>query len=145
MTKRELKEMLHYYSRLREKIMSGERRAKIIDRGRNKTVIIPEWAYLMEVFITEIVEKEKDKIFGRMIEYSVRQGKTDKTFYPQENGTIILHPENEHYKDIIVHRKSGKTYRKSYTRRTAGKQVGFGKQNNRGRWDEVNNKCKQAG
>ena len=78
MTKKELKEMLHYYSRLREKIMSGERRAKIIDRGRNKTVIIPEWAYLMEVFITEIVEKEKDKIFGRMIEYSVRQGKTDK-------------------------------------------------------------------
>lgn len=62
MTKKELKEMLHYYSRLREKIMSGERRAQITDRGRKKTVIIPEWAYLMEVFITEIVEKEKDKI-----------------------------------------------------------------------------------
>ena len=78
MTKRELKEILHYYSRIREEIVSGKRRAKITDRGRNKTVIIPEWAYLMEVFITEIVEKEKDKIFGRMIEYSVRQGKTDK-------------------------------------------------------------------
>lgn len=78
MTKRELKEMLHYYSRLHDEIASGKRRAKIIDRGRNKTVIIPEWAYLMEVFITEISEYEKDKIFSRMIEYSVIEGKNDK-------------------------------------------------------------------
>lgn len=43
-----------------------------------------------------------------IIEYQKLNGssptyrKIAKTFYPQENGTIILHPENEHYKDIIV-------------------------------------------
>ena len=32
----------------------------------------------------------------------VGTGGTVKTFYPQEDGTIILHPENEQYKDIVV-------------------------------------------
>lgn len=78
MTKKELKEMLHYYSRMREEIASGKRRAKIIERGRYKTVAIPEWAYLLDVFIAEIVENEKDEVLGKMVEYGIKQGKSDK-------------------------------------------------------------------
>lgn len=78
MTKRELKVILHYYSRIREEIASGKRWAKIIDQGRSKTVVIPEWACLMEVFIAEIVENEKDEVLNKMVEYGIKQGKSDK-------------------------------------------------------------------
>ncbi len=78
MTKRELKVILHYYSRIREEIASGKRWAKIIDQGRSKTVVIPEWACLMEVFIAEIVENEKDEVLDKMVEYRIKQGKSDK-------------------------------------------------------------------
>ena len=49
-----------------------------------------------------VIRKQDTAEYGDMVLAIIGTGGTVKTFYPQENGTIILHPENEHYKDIIV-------------------------------------------
>lgn len=49
-----------------------------------------------------VIRKQDTAEYGDMVLAIIGTGGTVKTSYPQENGTIILHPENEHYKDIIV-------------------------------------------
>ena len=49
-----------------------------------------------------VIRKQDTAEYGDMVLAIIGTGGTVKTFYPQEDGTIILHPENEHYKDIIV-------------------------------------------
>ena len=48
-----------------------------------------------------VIRKQDTAEYGDMVLAIIGTGGTVKTFYPQD-GTIILHPENEHYKDIIV-------------------------------------------
>ena len=49
-----------------------------------------------------VIRKQDTAEYGDMVLAIIGTGGTVKTFYPQEIGTIILHPENEQYKDIVV-------------------------------------------
>lgn len=49
-----------------------------------------------------VIRKQDTAEYGDMVLAIIGTGGTVKTFYPQEDGTIILHPENEQYKDIVV-------------------------------------------
>ena len=49
-----------------------------------------------------VIRKQDTAEYGDMVLVIIGTGGTVKTFYPQKNGKIILHPENEQYDDIIV-------------------------------------------
>lgn len=49
-----------------------------------------------------VIRKQDTAEYGDMVLAIIGTGGTVKTFYPQKNGKIILHPENEQYDDIIV-------------------------------------------
>lgn len=49
-----------------------------------------------------VIRKQPYAHYGKMVLAILEDGATVKTYYPQENGTIILHPENESYDDIAV-------------------------------------------
>ena len=49
-----------------------------------------------------VIRKQDTAEYGDMVLAIIGTGGTVKTFYPQKNGKIILHPENEQYDDIVV-------------------------------------------
>ena len=49
-----------------------------------------------------VIRKQNTAEYGDMVLAIIGTGGTVKTFYPQKNGKIILHPENEQYDDIVV-------------------------------------------
>lgn len=49
-----------------------------------------------------VIRKQEAAEYGDMVLAIIGTGGTVKTFYPQKNGKIILHPENEQYDDIVV-------------------------------------------
>ena len=49
-----------------------------------------------------VIRKQDTAEYGDMVLAIIGTGGTVKTFYPQRNGKIILHPENEQYDDIVV-------------------------------------------
>lgn len=49
-----------------------------------------------------VIRKQDTAEYGDMVLAIIGTGGTVKTFYPQKNGKIVLHPENEQYDDIVV-------------------------------------------
>ena len=49
-----------------------------------------------------VIRRQDTAEYGDMVLAIVGTGGTVKTFYPQKNGKIILHPENDGYDDIVV-------------------------------------------
>lgn len=49
-----------------------------------------------------VIRKQDTAEYGDMVLAIIGTGGTVKTFYPQPDGKIILHPENEEYRDIVV-------------------------------------------
>lgn len=49
-----------------------------------------------------VIRRQDTAEYGEMVLAIIGTGGTVKTFYPQKNGKIVLHPENEQYDDIVV-------------------------------------------
>ena len=49
-----------------------------------------------------VIRRQDTAEYGDMVLAIVGTGGTVKTFYPQKNGKIVLHPENDGYDDIVV-------------------------------------------
>ena len=49
-----------------------------------------------------VIRRQDTAEYGDMVLAIVGTGGTVKTFYPQKNGKIALHPENDGYDDIVV-------------------------------------------
>ena len=49
-----------------------------------------------------VIRRQDTAEYGYMVLAIVGTGGTVKTFYPQKNGKIALHPENDGYDDIVV-------------------------------------------
>lgn len=49
-----------------------------------------------------VIRRQDTAEYGEMVLAIIGTGGTVKTFYPQKNGKIVLHPENEQYDDIFV-------------------------------------------
>ena len=49
-----------------------------------------------------VIRRQDTAEYGDMVLAIIGTGGTVKTFYPQKNGKIVLHPENDGYDDIVV-------------------------------------------
>lgn len=49
-----------------------------------------------------VIRRQDTAEYGDMVLAIIGTGGTVKTFYPQNNGKVVLHPENDQYDDIIV-------------------------------------------
>lgn len=49
-----------------------------------------------------VIRKQADAYSGDMVLALIDGDATVKTYYPQDNGKIVLHPENEDMEDIVV-------------------------------------------
>ena len=49
-----------------------------------------------------VIRRQDTAEYGDMVLSIIGTGGTVKTFYPQKNGKIVLHPENDGYDDIVV-------------------------------------------
>ena len=78
MQKRELKEILLVYAKIRKEIASGARSVTIQLKRKKRSIQIPEWARALPVYIEEILQSEQDPIFSEMIKRSVLEGKSDR-------------------------------------------------------------------
>ncbi len=91
MTKTELKRILQLYNQISPELR--ERRRETVRRhyGRRYVINIPEWAWLLEEFITEVVESEEDAYFSKIILDCYVKGKKDKVIlseYPISESTF---------------------------------------------------------
>lgn len=49
-----------------------------------------------------VIRRQDTAEYGDMVLAIIGTGGTVKTFYPQKNGRVVLHPENDQYDDIVV-------------------------------------------
>ena len=49
-----------------------------------------------------VIRRQDTAEYGDMVLAIIGTGGTVKTFYPQKNGRVVLHPENNQYDDIVV-------------------------------------------
>lgn len=70
---------MQIYSKIKKQVERRDSDAKILRYGKQKHIIIPEWAFKLPTFIDEVIKEEKNQMLTEMISKRLFEGKTDKT------------------------------------------------------------------
>lgn len=70
---------MQIYSKIKKQVERRDSEAKILRYGKQKHIIIPEWALKLPTFIDEVIKEEKNQMLTEMISKRLFEGKIDKT------------------------------------------------------------------